>query len=237
MRLEAQNQKMDIEFKRTGKPIWTKLGIYAAALLCVGAIGFGSYAAMRKEFRSSELTTQNGFVAQPEQTLKAAAPQTQQIVLTEPPTTQESTTKKADNLPFTGSFCLPLSTEILKDYSDGEMVQSKTMNDWRVHNGIDFTGKNGSEIRAVQRGKITAVYEDEMWGTVVEIDHENGMKVKYCGLIKSTALPKDRVVKKGETIGKLGEIPVESAEEPHLHLEITIDGKTVDPLAAMNRAE
>ncbi|HBL41540.1 MAG TPA: hypothetical protein DDY98_08305 [Ruminococcaceae bacterium] len=233
---QGADEKMDIEFKRTGKPIWTKLGIYAAALLCVGAIGLGSYAAMRKEFRATEITTQLSLGVPSNETLNVVVPQTQEVLLTEP-TTEEKTTKKADNLPFTGSFALPLSTEILKDYSDGEMVHSQTMDDWRVHNGIDFTGKKDSEVRAVQRGKITAIYEDEMWGTVVEIDHENGMTVKYCGFTKSSVLPKGTVVKKGETIGKLGEIPVESAEEPHLHIEITVDGKIVDPLAAMNRAE
>ena len=227
---------MDIEFQRIKRPIWSKPGFYAAVLLCVGAVGVGSYAAMRKSLSAVETPTYSDVFAMPEETLGVIVPQTQPILITEPTTGRETTTA-ADDLPFTGSFSLPLSTEILKDYSDGEMVFSQTMNDWRVHNGIDFTGPKGGEVRAVQHGTVKAVYDDELWGTVAEIDHGNEMIVKYCGLSKPSALPVGTEVTKGQTIGKLGEIPVESAEEPHLHLEITVNGTTVDPLAAMNRAE
>ena len=228
---------MDIEFKRTGKPIWQRTGIYAAVLLLVSAVGFGSYLATRNSVSSVEIpTTQAPIFVPPEEPLIVVETQTQQILMTEPTTKAESTTA-GDNLPFTGSFCFPLGLEILKDYSDGEMVYSQTMKDWRVHNGIDFTGEKGSEVRAIQRGRITAVYEDELWGTVVEIDHGNEMLVKYCGLTKPSVLPVGTEIKKDQAIGKLGEIPVESADEPHLHLEITVNGKIVDPLAAMNHSD
>ena len=227
---------MDIEFQRIRRPFWSKPGVYAAVLLCLAAVGLGSYAAMRKSLTPVEVPTQSDVFTPPEEPLQVIVPQTQPILLTEPTTKAEATTA-ADNLPFTGSFCLPMSTEILKDYSDGEMVFSQTMNDWRIHNGIDFTGQSGSEVRAVQRGTVKAVYDDELWGTVVEIDHGNEMIVKYCGLTKPSTLPVGTEVRKGQAIGELGEIPVEAAEEPHLHVEITVNGKTVDPLAAMNRAE
>lgn len=227
---------MDIEFQRVKRPFWTKPGLYAVVLLCISAVGLGAYAAMRKSITSVELPTQSEVFALPEEPLEAVIPQTQPILITEPPTKAEPTTA-ADNLPFTGSFSLPLGTEILKDYSDGEMVFSQTMNDWRVHNGIDFTGNKDGDVRAIQRGVVKSVYEDEMWGTVTVIDHGNEMLVKYCGLSKPSVLPVGTQVEKGQTIGKLGEIPVESADEPHLHLEITVNGKLVDPLAAMNRAE
>lgn len=232
---------MDIEFKRTGKPIWQRTGLYAAVLLCVSAVGFGSYLATRSDVPSVEETTaahggDGEIFMLPEEPLDVVEPQTQQILLTEPPTKAEETTR-ADNLPFTGDFGLPVGMEILKDYSDGEMLYSQTMNDWRVHNGIDFTGEQGCEVRAIQRGKVKAVYDDELWGTVVEIDHGNEMIVKYCGLSKPSVLPVGAEVKAEQVIGKLGEIPVESADEPHLHMEITVNGKIVDPLAAMNRGE
>ena len=132
---------------------------------------------------------------------------------------------------------LPLGTDILKDYSHGEMVSSKTMGDWRVHNGIDFTGGKNSQVLAIQSGTVKAVYTDEMWGTVVEIDHGNTMTAKYCGLKSGTTPKKGETVKNGQEIGELASIPVEAADGLHLHLEITVNGSTVDPLAAMNRAE
>ena len=75
-----------------------------------------------------------------------------------------------------------------------------------------------------------------MWGIVVEIDHGNTMTAKYCGFQSGTTVKKGDTVKKGGTLGQLGIIPIEQADTPHLHLEITVNGVIVDPLAAMNRA-
>lgn len=140
-----------------------------------------------------------------------------------------------ENKPFKGKFILPMGNDIIKDFSNGEMVYSRTMKDWRVHNGVDFAGASGNRVDAVADGEITAVYDDSFLGTVVEVDHGNGMTVSYCGLKKGTTLAEGVFVKGGEKIGTLGTVPAESADGDHLHLEIKVDGKTVDPLAALNR--
>lgn len=231
---------MDYEFKKTSKTSLGKLGLYTLLLLAITAIGIGSYAAMKSESPAPQLPTeidwdnQGGTVGAEKIETKITVMPTENVTESEP--IAEATQAK-DNLPYTGSFTLPLGTEILKDYSDGEMVSSKTMGDWRIHNGIDFTGKDGSEIFAIQRGKVTDVYEDEMWGTVIVIDHGNDIVAKYCGLKKDSTVKKGDTVSKGQTVGKLGTIPIEQADGAHLHLEITVNGKNVDPLAAMNRAD
>lgn len=143
--------------------------------------------------------------------------------------TEAQTEKKTE------SFALPMGNDIIKDYSGGEMVFSKTMGDWRVHDGVDFGGAAGNTVDAVADGRITRIYDDIFWGTVVEIDHGNSMTVRYCGLKKGTTLPEGALVKKSEKIGTLGSIPIESAEGGHLHLEVTVDGIIVDPLEAMNK--
>lgn len=133
------------------------------------------------------------------------------------------------------SFALPMGNHVIKDYSNGEMVFSKTMGDWRIHNGVDFGGASGNSVGAVEDGIITSVYDDSFWGTVVEIDHGDGMLVRYCGLKKGSTLPDGARVTRGEKIGTLGSIPVESGDGDHLHIEISIDGKTVDPLEALGK--
>ena len=139
-------------------------------------------------------------------------------------------------LPYTGAFAMPAGTNIIKDFSNGDMVKSKTMGDWRAHNGIDFGENRGQSVVAIQDGTVTAVYSDELWGTVVTIDHGHGLTAKYCGLAEGGALTAGQRVEQNEIIGTLGEIPVEKADGPHLHLEITVNGKTVDPLKAMNKS-
>lgn len=140
-----------------------------------------------------------------------------------------------DSVARAETFSLPLEAGIAKAYSNGEMVQSKTMGDWRVHNGVDFKGTVGDAVKAINNGVVKAVYDDVLWGTVVEIDHGQGMIAKYCGLGKGSTPEVGEKVKINDRVGNLGTIPIESADDVHLHLEILQDGKAVEPLAAMGK--
>ncbi len=227
---------MDLNFEKTSRISVIRVGIYTAVAICVAASGIAAYSVLRKSETPTLPSTTIDWDNQGGK-LDANVPATRVTVPATTVTTEpEETSTQPDNLPFTGSFALPLGTEILKDYSNGEMVSSKTMGDWRVHNGIDFTGTENSEVLAIQSGTVTAVYSDDMWGTVVEVDHGNTMTAKYCGFKKGTTVQKGDTVKKGSPLGKLGEIPIEKADGYHLHLEITVNSQTVDPLAAINRA-
>ncbi len=228
---------MDIKFKKASTNSLLKTGIYTAVAICVTALAIGTYSFIKRSTDSVTMPetsidwdNQGGRLDADVPATKVTVPQSEELSLTKEEPTQP------DNLPFTGSFALPMGTEILKDYSNGEMVSSKTMGDWRVHNGIDFTGKESDNILAIQSGKVTNVYDDPMWGIVVEIDHGNTMTAKYCGFKSGTTVKKGETVKKGGIIGQLGIIPIEQADKPHLHLEITVNDVIVDPLAAMNRA-
>lgn len=148
-------------------------------------------------------------------------------------TVAEETTQ--NNLPYSGSFILPMGTQIIKDYSNGEMVKNETMGDWRVHNGVDFGGTAGNTVSAVADGTVIKVYSDSFWGTVAEVDHGNGMTVRYCGLKESSCAPQGTELRQGDKVGTLGHIPIETVDGEHLHLEVMIDGKYVDPLAALNK--
>lgn len=130
-------------------------------------------------------------------------------------------------------FFMPMGVEVVKDYSNDEMVKSKTMGDWRVHNGVDFKGSVGDSVYAIQAGTVTKVYSDELWGVVTEIDHGGGLTAIYCGLSDGSTKSIGNKVNKGEIIAKLGEIPSEQADGYHLHFEVKINGKTVDPLKTL----
>ena len=212
--------------------------IYLALAVCLVAVGAGTAIGLVKNPTSenadfSRVTLQ--------WSLEETQPLTDDVnigvsgvaderIFTEPVTDQIK-----ENKPFSGNFALPMGTDIIKDYSNGEMVESKTMGDWRVHNGVDFGGSAGNEVVAVDRGKVTKVYEDSFLGTIVEIDHGNGMTVRYCGMKEGSCLSEGTEVEKYDKIGSLGHIPVEIAEEDHLHLEVLIDGEYTDPLKALNK--
>lgn len=133
-------------------------------------------------------------------------------------------------------FQLPMGKDIIKDFSNGDMVRNETMNDWRVHNGIDFGGSEGNAVVAAADGVVLSCKKDEFWGGVTEIDHGNGMVIRYCGLVYESCVKEGSQVCKGDKIGTLGSIPIEAKDGGHLHLEAEVNGKAVDPLEAMDIA-
>lgn len=131
---------------------------------------------------------------------------------------------------------LPLGTEITGDYSGGQPVLSKTLGEWRTHNGVDFGGEAGSDVSAAADGIISEVTEDSYWGTVVVLDLGTGIRLRYCG-IDSPAIASGDSVKRGDILGKVGEIPIESADSAHIHLEVIKNDLYIDPLVFFGRSE
>lgn len=139
---------------------------------------------------------------------------------------QTTTTQEAPRL-----YLLPLTNTVQKAFSADGPVYCKTMKDWRLHLGADFAGEVGQDVKAVTRGTVITVENDPLWGGVVEIDHGIGVITRYCG-VKSIVKVGDKV-DMGQIIGNLQTIPCECAQSAHLHLEMTVDGSPIDPVAAI----
>lgn len=162
-----------------------------------------------------------------------AETETEKIETTAIDTTEKTTESEK---PFTGNYILPLGTQISKDYNPQIPIYNPTMGDWRTHPGIDFSGESGAQIKTISAGKVTNIYDDALYGTVVEIDHGNEVVAKYCGINKDTLeIKTGDTVKASTLIGYLGEIPCEKDDISHLHFEIIYKGKYADPLEIMNK--
>ena len=186
--------------------------------------------------RSSGIKYTSSDLAQytsPETPAPSAKAKTPSEATTEAESEANAVLAQKDGVERAASFVLPLGETVDKAFSNGEMVQSKTMGDWRAHNGVDFRGTVGDPVIAVNNGIVKAVYDDVLWGTVVEIDHGKGLLARYCGLGKGSTVEVGARVKINDRIGNLGAIPIESADEVHLHFETRQDGKAVDPFEAM----
>ena len=132
-------------------------------------------------------------------------------------------------------FTLPIqAAEIQREYSGNELVSDPTMGDWRTHNGTDFACDEGDTVMAVLDGLVAEIYEDALMGTCVRIDHGAGLESRYCGLVVADGLKVGNTVTAGQTIGRAdGNNLAESAQETHLHLEMTEDGLYVDPMTIL----
>lgn len=137
--------------------------------------------------------------------------------------------------PISVEFAFPLGNSISKEYSKDELVKNNTTGDWRIHKGVDIKGASGDRINAICDGTVTNLSHNALWGTVVTIDHDNGFVAKYYGLRKDSTVQPGDVIKINEKIGLLDEIPIESADGIHLHLEIYKDGVAVSPSAYLGK--
>lgn len=159
---------------------------------------------------------------------------------TEKPTEKEAKAETTQSSkyakPYKDYYSLPLGTDILKDYSPDKPSYSATMGDWRTHSGVDFKAAEGEQVKAISYGTVTKIYDDALWGTVVIIDHGNGVTAKYCGFNKDTVeVKKGAVVESGSLLGYLGTIPCEKSDLSHLHFEINYNGENVEPLELMGK--
>lgn len=95
------------------------------------------------------------------------------------------------------------------------------------HLGIDITGKEGSNIRAAEAGKVVKV--DDMgglgYGKYIIIRHNNGYYTLY-GHCSAINVQVGSTVTRGQIIGKIGQTG--SATGPHVHFEVRRDSKLGD---------
>lgn len=124
----------------------------------------------------------------------------------------------------------PVKNEIINKFSGDELIYSKTFNDYRTHNGIDIKSERSEPVFAVQNGVVENVYADALEGIVIIINHGNGYQSVYKNLSSDKMVKKGESVTKGQTISGVGETAIfEAAEESHIHFELLINGKYVNP--------
>lgn len=136
----------------------------------------------------------------------------------------------------TSKFVRPLEGKIVQSFSGDNLVYSKTLGEFRTHNGIDIEALPQTPVKAVADGTVVDLFNDEgRWGTCVEIKHDSGLVSIYRGLDESLNVKLDSKVKAGEIIGVVGKTNAfEGALEPHLHLEMKKGEDFVDPLKHVN---
>lgn len=117
---------------------------------------------------------------------------------------------------------------VTKPYSAGAPVYSETMKDWRIHVGTDFAADSGENVLACGNGQVKETYADAMLGNVVVIEHGDFL-FAYCGLGENFLVSPGDIVTMGQPIGTVTATPGESADEPHLHLEVKRDSSYLDP--------
>ena len=123
----------------------------------------------------------------------------------------------------------PVSNKNLKRMASGYGYRIHPIYKTRkLHTGMDFSAKIGTEIYATGNGKISKVRRSKKgYGNYVEINHGYGYKTLYAHMSKSI-VKNGQKVKRGEVIGYVGNTGTSVA--PHLHYEVHKNGKKIDPV-------
>lgn len=221
------------------------VGFYAIITLCLLGIGAASWFAVSRynamERSQGQVSSGNNDAYTPPQSSYNSSTDIPEVVESEASAEVEN---EVSDVPYSEpteitvpqkekrSFILPTNGNVLKGYSDSALQYSATHGDMRLHTGVDIIAAEGTDIKAAGSGNVTVVENSANFGKTVVIDHGEGITVKYCGMA-SVNVKAGSKVSAGTVIGTLGTIPSECADQSHLHLEATVNGEVVSPLAAL----
>lgn len=99
----------------------------------------------------------------------------------------------------------------------------------RNHDGLDWGAPTGTPVQAAADGVVAQMGDGGAYGNVIYIDHSGGRQTRYAHLDGfRDGLQIGATVTAGELIGYVG--TTGRSTGPHLHFELRIDGKAVDPM-------
>ena len=102
------------------------------------------------------------------------------------------------------------------------------------HPGIDIEGNMGDEVRATADGKVIFADVSSGYGKFIQIDHGNHYTTGY-GHLSRYRVKKGDHVSRGQVIGYMGNTGRSTG--CHLHYEISVDSKTIDPYKFLKVAD
>ncbi len=103
----------------------------------------------------------------------------------------------------------------------------------RMHSGIDFGARYGTPIVAAADGHVARAGWAGGYGRQVEVRHDGGVATTYSHMSGIAAEP-GQPVRQGQVIGYVGSTGISTG--PHLHFEVRIGGRAVNPLAVRLQA-
>ena len=115
---------------------------------------------------------------------------------------------------------LPVSGYISSRYGTSSRLRVST------HTGLDIAAIEGTPIKVIAKGTVTYAGWYGSYGLLVKVDHENGVETWYAHTSKIN-VKKGQKVKSGDIIALVGNTG--NSTGAHLHLEIRINGRHVNP--------
>lgn len=132
-----------------------------------------------------------------------------------------------ENLKNTYSFTNPISGVVSSKFGSRESEYQKVTG---YHTGIDIAAEEGVTIKSAMKGTVSLVSEEGDYGNHIKITNNN-ITTLYAHCSK-LFVKEGQIVEQGEEIAAVGNTG--NSTGPHLHFEIRIDDRFVDPLKILN---
>jgi murein DD-endopeptidase MepM/ murein hydrolase activator NlpD len=139
-------------------------------------------------------------------------------------------TPDAPARPSSKGWVLPLPAGRFTPTSPFGWRMHPILHDWRLHTGEDLGAAQGTPVYAVFPGKVVAAGPNDGYGNQIVVEHGGGVASAYNHL-SAILVPAGARVTAGQLIGRVGSTGLSTA--PHLHFEIRIDGRPIDPVPFM----
>jgi murein DD-endopeptidase MepM/ murein hydrolase activator NlpD len=97
------------------------------------------------------------------------------------------------------------------------------------HHGVDIAVAYGHDVKAAAEGIVSFAGVKNGYGKTIVIDHDGGRQTRYAHLSQELVRAGD-IVSEGQVLGKSGSSGRSTG--PHLHFEMLLNGRPVDPVAA-----
>ena len=128
-------------------------------------------------------------------------------------------------------YIWPVQGELERAHDLEKLSYDVTLRDWRTHDGIDIAVPLGTSVAASCAGTVASIEQDSLYGTVVSIDHGDGMMSIYANLADMPTVSVGAWVEPGDIIGSVGTTALcEVGQSTHLHFAMSLDGESVNPM-------
>lgn len=137
-------------------------------------------------------------------------------------------------MPWLGAISLPSVTPFGMGYlSSGFGLRGHPiLGGVRLHAGLDFAAPTGSPVFATMDGNVSVAGWAGGYGLSVRLENGGALETRYGHLSRITVAP-GSFVRRGELIGLVGSTGLSTG--PHLHYEVRVNGRAVDPRAYLRR--
>lgn len=106
----------------------------------------------------------------------------------------------------------------------------------RRHKGIDLGAPSGTPVLSIAAGRVSAAGTGSGGcGLRVSVTHDDGSRAVYCHLSAVGTSRGARIAGPGVVVGRVGNTGNATRSSPHLHFELHIGGRAVDPTRLIGR--